>query len=247
MGNHKNSKENKEIFHGKQLAQGDPELIWGWGTPGGQVRASRRADWICQKALIGPDKFIIEIGCGTGFFTEKFAQTGAKIMAIDISNDLLAIAKAKRIPGEKVRFIAGRFEDCEIAGPVDAIIGSSVLHHLDVTATLAKIRKLLKPGGIMVFAEPNMLNPIIVLQKNIPWLKKRMGDSPDETAFVRWGLKRQLKSAGFSEIEILPRDWLLPMTPLKWIPFVQKVEPSLEKIPFIKEMAGSLYIKAVSG
>ncbi len=99
----------------------------------------------------------------------------------------------------------------------------------------------------MVFAEPNMLNPIIVLQKNIPWLKNRMGDSPDETAFVRWGLKRLLKSAGFSEIEIVPRDWLLPITPLKWIPFVQKVEPSLEKIPFIKEMAGSLYIKAVKG
>jgi SAM-dependent methyltransferase len=247
MSNHKDSKENKEIFHGKQLAQGNPELIWGWGTPGGQIRARRRADWITQKALLGPGKSIFEIGCGTGFFTEKFALTGAKIMAIDISDDLLAMAKLKKISEDRVRFIAGRFEDCQIEGPFDAIIGSSVLHHLDVKATLIKIRKLLKPGGIMVFAEPNMLNPIIILQKNIPWLKKRLGDSPDETAFVRWGLKRLLKSAGFSEIEIVPRDWLLPMTPLQWIPLVKKVEPSLERIPFIREMAGSLYIKAVSG
>ena len=189
----------------------------------------------------------MEIGCGTGFFTEKFAQTGARIMAIDISSDLLAMAKVKKISKERVRFIAGRFEDCEITGPFDAIIGSSVLHHLDVKATLVKIKKLLKPGGIMAFAEPNMLNPIIILQKNIPWLKRRMGDSPDETAFVRWGLKRLLKDTGFSEIEIVPRDWLMPMTPLKWIPRVRKVEPSLERIPFIKEMAGSLYIKAVNG
>lgn len=246
MENRKNSKENTEIFHGKRLARGDPELTWGWGTPGGQVRARRRADWISQKAFLGPGKLVIEIGCGTGLFTEKFVQTGAQVMANDISADLLAIAETKKIPRERVRFVVGRFEDWEIAGPFDAIIGSSVLHHLDVKATLVKIKKLLKPGGIMVFAEPNMLNPIIILQKNIPWLKKRMGDSPDETAFVRWGLKELLRSTGFSEIEIVPRDWLLPTTPLRWIPLVQKVEPYLEKIPFIKEMAGSLYIVAVS-
>jgi SAM-dependent methyltransferase len=246
MDNHPKINGNEEVFHGQRLAQRDPERIWGWGTPAGKARAQRRADWISQKALLGPGKLIVEIGCGTGLFTEKFVQTGAQVMANDISSDLLAIAETKEISRERVRFIAGRFEDWEIAGPFDAIIGSSVLHHLDVKATLAKIRKLLKPGGIMVFAEPNMLNPIIILQKNIPWLKERMGDSPDETAFVRWGVKRLLESAGFSEIEIVPRDWLLPMTPLRWIPFLQKVEPYLERMPLIKEMAGSLYIKAVS-
>ena len=31
-----------------------------------------------------------------------------------------------------------------------------------------------------------MLNPIIAVQKNIPFIKKLMGDTPDETAFIKW-------------------------------------------------------------
>ena len=46
-----------------------------------------------------------------------------------------------------------------------------------------------------------MLNPLIMLQKNIPWLKERMGDSPDEIAFVRWKLHTTLSEAGFDNIE----------------------------------------------
>jgi len=35
----------------------------------------------------------------------------------------------------------------------------------------------------MMFTEPNMMNPQVALIKNVPSLKSRAGDSPDETAF----------------------------------------------------------------
>ena len=38
-----------------------------------------------------------------------------------------------------------------------------------------------------------MLNPQIAIQKNIPWVKRKLGDSPDETAFFRWPLRRLLE------------------------------------------------------
>jgi 2-polyprenyl-3-methyl-5-hydroxy-6-metoxy-1,4-benzoquinol methylase len=43
-------------------------------------------------ALLNPQKRALEIGCGTGMFTEMFAQTGAGILAVDISSDLLEAA-----------------------------------------------------------------------------------------------------------------------------------------------------------
>jgi SAM-dependent methyltransferase len=143
-----------------------------------------------------------------------------------------------------VQFLEKRFEDCDVDGPFDAIIGSSILHHLDIEPALDKIYQLLKPGGIMSFAEPNMLNPQIMLQKNIPWLKERMGDSPDETAFIRWQLRYLLSKADFENVEIIPFDWLHPFTPVPLMGLVRYLGYQLEKIPILREFAGSIYIRA---
>jgi SAM-dependent methyltransferase len=231
-----------EIIHGKKIADEDPELIWGWKTAAGKQRAKRRAQMIANSARLGPESYVLEIGCGTGIFTEMFAGTGAKIVAVDISRELLDKAQAKGISTEQVQFLESRFEDCALIGPFDAVIGSSVLHHLEITPALATIYKLLKPDGILSFAEPNMLNPQIAIQKNISWIKKRMGDSPDETAFLCWNIHSLLCNAGFIDVQIKPFDWLHPATPLKLIDAVKKIGSILEKIPVIREFAGSLHI-----
>ncbi len=235
---------DREIAHGKKLAHGDPELIWGWGTAAGKLRAVRRAEIIAAGGRLAPGISALEIGCGTGLFTEMFAQTGASLVAVDISPNLLEKARGRSLPANRVQFLEKRFEDCEAEGPFDAVIGSSVLHHLDLNVSLARIFALLKPGGAMSFAEPNMLNPQILLQKNVTWLNRRLGDSPDETAFVRFRLRKLLLQAGFDKIEIKPLDWLHPATPPPLIKTVGTIGSILEKIPLIREFAGSLFIQA---
>jgi len=234
---------DNEIEHGKKLSQQGAEFIWGWGSPAGKVRAEKRAALIAEGACLRPGIRVLEIGCGTGLFTQMFVQTGAYIIAVDISPDLLREARMRGLPEDSVEFLEKPFEECKVDGPFDAVIGSSILHHLDLEVSLAKIYSLLKPGGIMSFAEPNMLNPQIFIQKNIHWIKKRMGDSPDETAFVRLSLMRQLQSAGFTNITITPFDWLHPATPERMIGTVSKIGGFLEAIPLIKEISGSLYIR----
>ena len=232
-----------EIFHAQKLAQSNPEKVWGWGTPAGRIRAVRRAEMIASRGQLMPGKYVLEIGCGTGMFTEMFAKTGARLIAVDISADLLEIARRRRLSRESVQFIEKRFEECDVDGPFDAVIGSSVLHHLDLEASLSRIYDLLKPGGCMSFAEPNMLNPQIMMQKNIPVIKKRLGDSLDETAFVRWVFSGQLLNTGFEEIDIIPFDWLHPATPEKLIHAVSRIGRLLESIPVVREFSGSLYIR----
>jgi 2-polyprenyl-3-methyl-5-hydroxy-6-metoxy-1,4-benzoquinol methylase len=239
-----NERSENEIRHGIKLASSNPELVWGWGSKAGKLRAKHRADLICEGALLQPGVKALEIGCGTGLFTQFLAETGAHITAVDISPELLEIARNRKLPEARITFLEKRFEECDVEGPFNAVVGSSVLHHLEITKAMQKIFSLLKPGGVMSFAEPNMLNPQIMVQKNIPWIKEKMGDSPDETAFIRWSLKSLLNKVGFERIEIIPFDWLHPAVPERAIPAVIRIGKVLEQLPVIKEFAGSLYIRA---
>jgi SAM-dependent methyltransferase len=233
----------REIHHGELLANQDTELVWGWGSRAGRVRATRRAELIREGAKLGQNVYTLEIGCGTGMFTEMFSETGARILAVDISPDLLKKADARNLPKDTVRFMEKRFENCDVDGPFDAVVGSSILHHLELEAALRRIYELLKPGGVLSFAEPNMLNPQVFAERKFRKLFPYI--SPDETAFVRWSLKSALQKAGFSDIEITPFDWLHPSVPQSLIGSVSVMGRALEAIPLLREFSGSLYIRAI--
>lgn len=245
MNNIIDKKDNKiinEIAHGKFIAaQG--EKIWNWSSPAGRIRWERRVKLFNQH--IGNDnKDILEVGCGTGLFTAEIAKTKNHITAIDISDDLINLAK-KKIISPNVNFkienaYHTNFTECTF----DYILGSSVLHHLEVEKALKEFYRILKSGGKIIFTEPNMLNPQIFLQKNIPWLKRKLGDSPDETAFIRNMLSKEIKIAGFKEVEIIPFDFLHPLIPQSFLPFILPITTMLEKIPVVREFSGSLIIIA---
>ena len=229
-----------ELEHGKYLATLAAEEAWGWGTPAGKVRAKRRAALILQGAEIGPSSRVLEVGCGTGLFTEIFATAGAHLTAIDLSPDLLGFARSRGLP--RVQFVEGSLEDWEADEAFDAVIGSSVLHHLDLDRALPKVLRLLKPGGRLSFAEPNMLNPQVYCERHFRHFFPEV--SPDETAFVRTRLHKTLLQAGFQSVSIRPFDWLHPATPPVLITVVSGIGRACEGLWPIKEFAGSLYIRA---
>ena len=237
---------DREIAHGKWLSERDAEWVWGWGSPAGRVRAQHRAELIAEGALLRPGVTAVEIGCGTGLFTELLAATGASIVAVDISEALLARAQQRQLPPDRVQFVRGRFEEVSLPGGFDAVIGSSVLHHLDVDEALAAICRLLKPGGRVSFAEPNMLNPQVFLERHPPFFLKEYYAyvSPDETAFVRHAFKRVLERAGLVNVSITPFDWLHPATPPALIPVLRAAGRIAERMPLLREFSGSLLIRA---
>lgn len=236
-----------EISHGRWLAEQDTERIWGWDTPAGRLRAQRRARKIMDAAAVKPSSRVLEIGCGTGLFTAMFADSGARIVAVDISPELLAKARLRNLPANQVTFLEKRFEDCEVDGPFDAVIGSSVLHHLDIDKAIEKIKALVKPGGRIGFAEPNILNPQVFLERRFHYLPIFSYTSPDETAFVRWKLAAKLCRAGFRDITVEPFDWLHPFTPKPLIGAVRTIGTLFEAIPGVREFSGSVAISAQFG
>ena len=126
----------------------------------------------------------------------------------------------------------------------DAVYGSSVLHHLDLGAALREAFRVLKPGGRIVFAEPNLLNPQVVFMFNYGPAKERFGVSEDEMAFTRFRAARLLAAAGFSSIDVAPFDFLHPSTPPRWLDRVSSLGRTLERLPLVREIAGSLLLRA---
>ena len=97
----------------------------------------------------------------------------------------------------------------------------------------------------MAFAEPNLLNPQVWMERNFrSWFPYV---SPDETAIVRWPLQRQLEQAGYSDIVITPFDWLHPATPAPLIGTVDGAGMVFELVPGLREFAGSVLIAATHG
>jgi ubiquinone/menaquinone biosynthesis C-methylase UbiE len=112
MEKRKSNRTQNEILHGKTLADSYPEVIWGWELEAGKIRALRRAKLINVTARLKSDTKVLEIGCGTGIFTKLLAETQANIIAVDISPDLLNIARRKKYRHKNVSFINKSFEDC---------------------------------------------------------------------------------------------------------------------------------------
>ena len=234
-----------ELAHGRKIS-GNAEFYWGWSGPAGRLRSERRAGMYRDEAGLGPGKTALEIGCGIGIFTSILARSGAGITAVDLSPDLAERARAQN-PAANVTYLVMNVEKLEFPDNFfNCVYGSSVLHHLDLQKALPEMLRVLKPGGTFVFTEPNMLNPQIMLQKNIKPLRTLLGDSPDETAFFRWGIKRKLEQSGFSGIKARPFDFLHPWVPGPLVPAVSSLGGLLERIPLVREIAGSLLITATN-
>ena len=149
----------------------------GWWDPKGRLRTLHwitplRFEYFEGKAtekfgelggLTG--KKVLDIGCGGGLLSERFAEAGATVIGIDLSPSAIGAAKAHaREGGLKIDYrvvsVSGLKEDIEAKGkgatPFDCIVCSEVLEHLDDPASFIDAAcGLLKRGGLFFFSTIN--------------------------------------------------------------------------------------------
>lgn len=234
----------REIAHHRKIAP-FAEAIWSWTTPSGRLRAARRARLFIEHGAIGPGRRALELGCGTGIFLEQVAAAGAWTHGVDLSADLLAKAHERVASLPNVTLARANAEALPYPdSSFDVVYGSSILHHLDLDAALRELRRVLRPQGRLVFAEPNALNPQLLLLFHVTALKERFGVSPDEMAFSRRRGRTALVQAGFVDVAVEPHDFLHPSTPEGLLGAVSRASLVLERVPLLREIAGSLLMTA---
>lgn len=94
---------------------------------------------------------VLDVGCGVGTDSAIFLESGLRVEAIDLSEEMVRFAR-ENAPDAQVR--VGDFLTAEIDGSFDGISASAVIHlfpKADALAVLEKCRALLAPSGIAFF------------------------------------------------------------------------------------------------
>ena len=108
------------------------------------------------------DHRVLEVACGTGFWTAKAASIAARITAIDASAEMLALARVKNLPADRVQFIQGdAYRLDEVAGEFAAGMAMFWLSHIPTARLdefLTGFHQRIGGGATVLLAE-NIYNP----------------------------------------------------------------------------------------
>jgi ubiquinone/menaquinone biosynthesis C-methylase UbiE len=130
-------------------------------------------------------KVFLDYACGNGSNAVKAAVAGADLaLALDISS--VSVQNARKLAREHGVAATTRFvqADCEHTGLpdecIDVCICSGMLHHLDLSYAFCELRRILKPGGVILAIEALDYNPLIKCyrlitpQMRTEWEKKHI-------------------------------------------------------------------------
>ncbi len=107
-------------------------------------------------------KRVLDVGCGTGPISAWVVNQGAQATGIDLSPNMIRIAQRRGLQGASFRV-------ADIAQPldflanntIDVAVASLAFHYLqDWTAPLRELRRVLKPGGLLLISTHHPLSDI---------------------------------------------------------------------------------------
>ncbi len=109
-----------------------------------------------QFRSIFKNKKVLEIACGTGIWTQVIAETADFVLATDINEPMLQIARQKNYSRQNVVFENGDMFDLQVSDSFDALFGGFIWSHVPLEKLenwLDELHRLLEPGSIVVFVD----------------------------------------------------------------------------------------------
>ena len=96
----------------------------------------------------------LEIGCGTGSFARLLAEKCKRVVAIDLSSEMIRVARARAVGLENVEFELADVMTWDFPkAQFDFICSIATLHHLDQGELLPKMRDALRPRGVLLILD----------------------------------------------------------------------------------------------
>lgn len=194
------------------------ELAHRWWDPDGESRPLHdlnpvRVAYVRERAVLAGAR-VLDVGCGGGLLSEALAREGARVTGIDLSPDVLAVARMHlHESGLAVdyRKVGVEVLACDEAGQFDLVTCMEVLEHVpDPAAMLAACAGLLKPGGRLFASTLNRTAKSFALA--IVGAEYVLGLLPrgthDYSRFIRPSeLSRWLREAGLSVDDVCGIDY----------------------------------------
>lgn len=157
---------------------GDKKLETSWGGVANWYHDTVEEKGSYQRDLILPNllrlldikkgETVLDLACGEGFFSRRFNRLGAKVVASDISKELIAIARKDKdadgvqfevAPADQIPFVADASVD-------KAVIVLALQNIENVPAVFAEVARVLRPTGKLFFV---LNHPAFRIPKQSSW------------------------------------------------------------------------------
>lgn len=156
-------------------------------------------------ALLKHTDRVLEIGCGTGTTALRLAPRVARMLATDVSSEMIAIARERAAKAECANVEFEMASAAEPAGALalpegafDVVLAFNVLHLVPQRpAALATIMRVLKPGGLFISKTACLAEMSVLIRMAVP-LMRAVGKAPYVEAFSGAELERDVRVAGFA-------------------------------------------------
>ena len=178
--------------------------------------------WIALfRRYVRPGDCVLDLGCGSGIFSQYLAGMGCFVTALDGSAEMIDLCNRKK-PSAYVRYAV---QSLPLSNPADydnqdVVIASSLLEYIDdLEPMLQQIQAMLKPGGLLIVSMPNRFS----LYRRTERILFGLTGHPRYFAHIRQvtdvtTFNRQLANLGFDTVETTYFSSYDPLSNLlKWI------------------------------
>jgi len=110
-----------------------------------------------------PDSFILELGCGNGLSARMLRDKGHQVIGIDLSSTFLE--KTNKWEDESLKYLACSAINLPFKDQTfDLVCSNEMLEHVtDAEKSLTEMVRVVKPGGKIIVAGPNLCSPFLPL------------------------------------------------------------------------------------
>lgn len=182
---------------------------------------------------------VLEVGCSFGHMSFLLAQRFAEVVAVDLSPESIALAR-RRASHYGVRGIRFEVADAERLtafedGGFDGVFAFSTLRFCpDPERALTELRRVVRPGGVVVVDVPN---------RNCPWygpLKGALGIRPHihDRLFTAAEIRSLFERAGFERVRSKHILFTTKRVPTALLPLFRAADAVLERAPGVRAASG---------
>lgn len=152
-------------------------------------------------------KLLLDAGCGTGWFSQKAEQLGARVVSVDVAGKVLREVRKK---------CSSSLIQCDICDTsfsddsFDIVLASEVVEHtLSPKQAIAEMARVLKPGGVLVLTVPNRIWHFAVTIGNTLRVRPYAGleNWVRRSALKRWLAENNLHLELMLGFNIVPFFW----------------------------------------
>jgi ubiquinone/menaquinone biosynthesis C-methylase UbiE len=209
------------------------------------------------------DRDVLDVGCGSGIATQLFAEAGARVTAIDLTDWAVETTRARLtafdLSGDVQR---GDAEQLPFADEsFDLVFSWGVIHHSsDMDRALAELVRVCRPGGqlvLMVYHRRSLFFVVYrAFQRFLPVARRlglhfegaRAGETEGLVArhFTATELERKLADAGLTAVWVQPYGQdaeLLPLPRRIRLPITERI-PREVKDPILRRLGHQLGARA---